>query len=463
MSNNDFIALMLAEGRLLALQREHVRSGEAKVRYAERELVAVEDTKDGSPSDQFSKPLKELVSELDDTAVALTVPLAQTTFQVLTLPVLSHDELGGMVRLRMEQLAPFDAERLSVGWEILSQGAESTTVFAVALPVDAVEAWQAALESAKASCIRIDVTAFIWLRALIKQGNIRSPGRQLLLIQERESWLLLVVDDAVLSFARVLPDQLLDSSDWVRELTLAMVELELATGQRTVECVSVCAPSSNTPDLSGIGQILNCPVEVVKSPDERLLLQSFADRTAEEGTIDLTPPIWRQFEAETRQRRHLIYGTVVAGIIWLLCATYLFLAPMVTSMMLSNVRKDRQAIALRYKEVTELSARVRLIRNYMDRDLSAIELLRQITQVQPAGVTMTSFQYRRDEGVRISGETEEATKVYAFKDEVASLLRGETDARLFEDISLTGPSAAKGGVQRFDLNMLFPGTKGGNQ
>jgi hypothetical protein len=56
---------------------------------------------------------------------------------------------------------------------------------------------------------------------------------------------------------------------------------------------------------------------------------------------------------------------------------------------------------------------------------------------------------RREDGVKISGEADQPTLVYDFKNAV-------TEDPLFESVSLTGPSASKG-KHKFDVDAKFKG------
>ena len=90
-----------------------------------------------------------------------------------------------------------------------------------------------------------------------------------------------------------------------------------------------------------------------------------------------------------------------------------------------------------------------LILSYMDRTYSPLEMLRMASGYLPQGITLTGFNYRREDGVKISGEADVPTLVYDFKNAV-------TEDPLFESVSLAGPSASKG-KHKFDIDAKFKG------
>jgi hypothetical protein len=115
------------------------------------------------------------------------------------------------------------------------------------------------------------------------------------------------------------------------------------------------------------------------------------------------------------------------------------------------VHKASKAHAKAYKQVSDTRERVKLILSYTDRSFSALELLRKGSISLPQGITLIAFSYRREDGVKFSGEADEAPLVYEFKDAV-------TADPLFENVMLTGPSISKN-KYKFDVDAKFKGVK----
>ncbi len=75
-----------------------------------------------------------------------------------------------------------------------------------------------------------------------------------------------------------------------------------------------------------------------------------------------------------------------------------------------------------------------------------MESMKKVSDNLPAGITLTSWSFKRDDSLRISGEADTATLVYSFKDKMGEL---------FPAVELVGPSAVKNGKQKFDLVLGF--------
>ena len=70
-------------------------------------------------------------------------------------------------------------------------------------------------------------------------------------------------------------------------------------------------------------------------------------------------------------------------------------------------------------------------------------------------IELNSWNFRREDGehsggVKFSGEADSTALVYQFKDALV-------DCGLFAQVDLQGPSAGKGGRQRFDIDCRFEG------
>jgi hypothetical protein len=63
-------------------------------------------------------------------------------------------------------------------------------------------------------------------------------------------------------------------------------------------------------------------------------------------------------------------------------------------------------------------------------------------------IELSSWNFKRADGVKFSGEADSAALVYQFKN---SLI----ESGMFARVELQGPSAGRGGRQRFDIECLF--------
>jgi len=203
--------------------------------------------------------------------------------------------------------------------------------------------------------------------------------------------------------------------------------------------------------LARLGALVSAPVRHVVPPSEDGGVEGVAIRTGEGEMLDLTPQVWRDAVKEARIRKRVMTGVSVAMAVWTVFMGVLFAGPVVYKQMTAHVNKASRAHRTAFKAVSDTRERVNLILAYTDRTYSALEMLRMTSSSLPPGITLIGFTYRRDDGVRISGEADQPTLVYDFKNAV-------TEVSLFESVGLTGPSASKG-KHKFDVTAKFKGVE----
>jgi len=480
MLTRDFIALATGNGVLCGVRMKKDRAQWAAAGDGEWPLASfVEETGGASGTVQTAeadRPLARVLAaaahKLGHADLVITLPDEQILCQVLKVPRAAKDDLPDLVALQIDKLSPFPGEELAIGYEVLGETEEDCIVFAAAVPEALTDEWDAALTAVKLKSVRIDVGLLAWWRGLCKPFDLTRPGRHAILLNDGGGWDLLILDHGLPVLARAI-GHVPSPVDLARELTLSFLNVELTFGYHPplellvleplpVETTDTPAPATplDAGAIALLAEAIGCAVRREGLPPALFCAKGAADRSVEEGVIDLTPKKWRQRAADAAARQRLFLGAGLGGAVWALLAGFLFFAPVGCQKMTRHVGKQSAAISAQYKSATDVRDRVRLIRAYMDRDLAAIELLRKVTSVQPGGVMLTSFTYRREEGLRLSGEADDPAQVYAFKDAVTALRRGESQDVLFTTVTLSGPSfEASKRKHRFDLNARLPGGK----
>jgi hypothetical protein len=381
--------------------------------------------------------------------VVIALPLSRLLVRVLKLPIEVREDLAEAVALQMDKLSPFPGEDLSVGCEILSEAETSLWVFAAAMPAAVFEELGSALKLAKLQVLRTDISALGWFRSLCGPLQLTRPGRRVLLMDPDDGWDLLVLDHGVPVLARglgVLPD----ADTLVREMTLSLLNVELDAGHSPV--MDVLVVSKNVPDaamVQRLEELFGVPVRHQVPPTEDGGVEGVAHRTGEGAAMDLTPQVWRDAIKEARIRKRVLTGVAAAVAVWALFMGVLFSGPLVYKQLTERARAASKAHAKAYKQVSDTRERVNLILSYMDRTYSALEMLRMASGYLPQGITLNGLSYKREDGIKITGEADVPTLVYEYKNAV-------TEDPLFETVALLGVSASKG-KHKFEVNAKFKG------
>ena len=400
----------------------------------------------------------------------------------------------------LKAASPYPDEELTVSCEAVREDESGQVMIAAALPErSADDDLGEALDAAKLSVVRIDSLALGQLRGVWNALG-ESNQRRLVLLDSVDCLSLFVLDGDQPTAIRAVTDR----ADLRREVTLTLLAAEDFGGPSPLTEIVVVesdvsdtgdsdksdtsdlrderpqgdSDKSDTSDLrderrSLVAQVPQVPQVKEILPSDFALLADFApvrtvtvgadvalagvaERAKEAATLNALPASWRELLEETRFKSKLVTFLSVAGGLWLLVMAVLFGVPMGYEFMTGREKEQSRQHARQYRAVKEMKEKVDVVRKYSDHARGALEIMKAVSDRLPEGVTLSSWSYRRDEGVRVTGETPVKDETYALKDTIEALTAGEGEAAepIFGRVDLSGVTAAKGGF-RFTLDCLY--------
>ena len=352
----------------------------------------------------------------------------------------------------LKAASPFPDDALTVSCETVREDGDGRIVIAAALPESAADDIGEALDAEKLSVVRIDSLALGQLRGVWTALG-ESSKRRLVLLDSSDCLSCIVLDGDLPSAIRAITDR---GNLW-REVTLSLLEAEDFGGARKIDEIVVVRGDADSP----LGED---PFDALASfaPIRRITVGSdaslvgVAERAADEGGLNALPESWRELLDETRFKAKLVRGLAVAGGVWVLAMGVLFGVPLAYNFMTDHQKSMSKQHQRQYAAVKEMKAKVDLIHKYSDHARGALEIMKALSDRLPEGVTLSGWNYKRDEGVRVSGDADSAEAVYAFKDAMDEMSDGEDGGgeRIFGLVNLSGPNASKSG-HRFDLDCQY--------
>ena len=407
--------------------------------------------------------LRVLASGEKSREAVLALPLNRLLVKMVRVP--QDEDPVAFSEPILKTLSPFPDDALTVSCETVRDDGDGRVVIAAALPESAADDIGEALDAEKLSVVRIDSLALGQLRGVWNTLG-ESSARRLILLDSPDCLSCIVLDGDQPSAIRAITDR---TNLW-REVTLSLLEAEDFGGARKIdEIVVVSADPADPADSAGTTD----PIDPKDSTDSFNALAAFApirritvgadaalvgvaERAADEGGLNALPESWRELLEETRFKAKLIKCLAVAGGVWLLIMAVLFGVPMVYNFMTDHQKSLSKQHQRQYAAVKEMKAKVDLIHKYSDHARGALEIMKALSDRLPEGVTLSGWNYNREDGVRVSGDAETAEAVYKFKDEMDEMADGEDGEgeRIFGSVELNGPNASKGGY-RFDLDCQY--------
>ena len=415
--------------------------------------------------------LRVLASGETSREAVLALPLNRLLVKMVRVP--QGEDPVAVAEPVLKSMSPFPDDSITVGCETVREDGDGRVVIAAALPESAADDIGEALDAEKLSVVRIDSLALGQIRGVWPSLG-ESSGRRLVLLDSIDCLSCIVLDGDQPSAIRAITDR----SDLRREIMLSLLEAENFGGARRLDeiiLVETDAAAATDPTDSADPAASTAPADPTDAKDSFAALEAFApmrrlmvgadaalvgvaERTADEGALNALPASWRELLEETRFKAKLVKCLSIAGGIWLLIMAVLFGVPMVYDFMTDHQKSLSKQHQRQYKEVKDMKAKVDLIHKYSDHARGALEIMKALSDRLPEEITLTSWSYKRDEGVRVSGEGDTAESVYAFKDAMDEMSAGEGEdgERIFPTVTLNGPNASKG-KHRFDLDCQYKG------
>ena len=367
----------------------------------------------------------------------------------------------------LKAMSPFPDDALTVSCESVRDDEKGRVVIAAALPESAADDIGEALDAEKLSVVRIDSLVLGQLRGVWNTLG-ESSTRRLVLFDSPDCLSCIVLDSDQPSAIRAITDR---TNLW-REVTLSLLEAEDFGGAKKIDEIILVendksdagGESTQAPLAPQDPPVKEDPFNALAAfaPIRRIQVGSdaalvgVAERSEDEGALNALPESWRELLEETRFKAKLTKYLILAGGIWLLIMAVLFGVPMVYNLMTSHQKSLSKQHQRQYAAVKEMKAKVDLIHKYSDHARGALEIMKALSDRLPEGITLSAWNYKREDGVRVTGDAETAEAVYKLKDEMDAMVDGEDGegGRIFGTVELNGPNASKGGY-RFDLDCQY--------
>jgi len=372
--------------------------------------------------------------------VVLGLPLSRLIVRMIRVPV-EEDPVAFSTPV-LQALSPFPDEPLTVACETVRESEAGKVVLAVAMPEGATDDLAEALDAQKFQVTRVDALVIGQLRGLWTQLG-GGDARRMLAIRSVDGISLVILDGDQPSAIRSIAD----ASEMRREVMLSLLEAEDFGGAHPLEDIVVVSVDGveNLPEipagvLEGFG-----PVRTLEIGSDAALM-GVAERSQDPDSLNALPSSWAEMLAESRFKRRLMRQLAVAGGIWLLIMSVLLGVPVIYGFMTDRQKSLSRQHSRQYQAVRNMREKVDLVRKYSNHEKGALETMKRISDALPVqGITLTAWNFKRDDSLRFSGEADAASLVYELKNK----LEGQ-----FESVELGGPSA-KGNKQKFDITISF--------
>jgi len=396
------------------------------------------------------------------TAVVLALNSTDVLLRVMEFPLVDDDEIAEMVELQVDKFSPFPIDQMVVSHEVISRDESSISVLVAAAKEKAVDVAAVVLKQHGYKIERVDVALLGLWKNIVDAGALVSDGRETLVIVSSDSIDVVTHENAVpmaISCLGGLPD-LSDASvanDISQEISHLLVGLEIEHGRAPHQQITLWTNGGNSIFVAALKSV--CDMEVFEKSlgilptvEHGVALRSLKEgkgQVAGGGLLDLTPEAWRLASASKRSKRSMIIAALAVLSVWVLVVAGGLGWLKFEGIRLNKLKKVDTEWLDPANKVRQLRLQVSMIERYTDHTYSALECLREISGMQPEGVDLSSFTYRKGEGVGIDGEADSGSLVNQFNEAL-------NKSALFVNVKPGTRTRTKQGRHRFSFDITFP-------
>lgn len=371
--------------------------------------------------------LRLLSEDIDSSETVLALPLSRLIVKMVRVPSEQREDPVSFSTPILQAMSPYPDEPLKVSCETVREDGGGIIVLASALPESATDDIAEALDAKKLNVTRVDALVLGELRKLWDGIDTSDGARRLIKVKSPDCLAMIVLDgDAPVAIRAVS-----EGASMKREEMLSLLEAEDFGGPKELK------------------ETLDFERDVVRA------MEGVAERSLDEGALNALPESWAEMLAETRFRDKLVRRLGVAGGIWAFIMAVLFGVPVVFGFLTDHQKALCKEHKTEFKAVSGVKEKVELVCKYSDHSRGALEIMKAVSDRLPEGIDLDSWNYRRGDGLKITGLADEATRVYEFKDRlVAASAEDDADDRVFKTVNL-GSLSSKGSRKRFPIDLGF--------
>ena len=344
--------------------------------------------------------------DLRDHQIVTAIGGCDVLCQTLRLPTTNAAELKQMLDLQIDNLTPLPVEETVYSFEPLETTATETRILLAVASKGAVNERVAALEAVgwPATVVRVDALAVF--RELLRQGALPADDRlnTLVLVSSAVANFIIFTAGNIITVRSVMVgDKNFIQEELTRTLLAAEVERPgLVTGKTIFTTWS-------EPLRATVAELADGAEVLADSAAPQPALSVCLD-TARAGSpqLNLLPEEWRVRRQKARVRQMALRSLIGLGAAYVLALAVFLTMLGIKQAQVSRVEGDLRRLQPQYTSAQELRKTLTAMQKRLDTQHSALEVLREVSQLMPDNVKLNGFSFKKDDKVTLRGQAQAA-------------------------------------------------------
>jgi len=336
-----------------------------------------------------------------------------------------------MVGFQIDKKSPFPSDQLAISHEVLQQTEESSLVLMVAAKRSCIDAIGDTFEEKGVRVHGIDARVFGWMGLLEDEGHVGGNDCEIFIVDDGIDFSLVVLASGIPAAFRMLDTKLVDTTtvdELATEISYTLTTLDTERDLPAPSAIQFWSLGDLAADIRAkLSKKSGLPVNHHSLASLPPLSEGIVRRTLDDKShIELVPREWIEYERRKQLLRRftLISSSIVA--VWIFVLLVFFSIYKVRDIQLGRAEKRLAAIEPDARQSLENRQKLNALKVYTDRSDSALECLRELTQLLPPGnIEFVSYNYKKGKGVTLRGTASNDETVYDFFESL-------TESELFE-------------------------------
>jgi hypothetical protein len=351
--------------------------------------------------------------------ITVSVPSSRLLMRVLELPSADPNELRDMVELQLEKSSPYPLDQMAFSFEVLQQSDHHSRVLTVTAKRSFIDELGERFKEQNIYIRSVDAEILAWWNLLVARGDVPRDGRVILILEAYTEFSMVVVDNGSPVCFRSLElfhdfsnEESFD--EIIEEIRYTLLSIETEYGSDD-HCKTVIWSGSQFPDaladrletLSPRGVDLH-DLNTLPSLAEGLAMRSM-DRTRHH--VELVPHEW----VDVQRQRKLMKLTAIASMalfgIWLAVVAVTLTVFAVHKASVKRIRAEAALYAGPALAAKNAQKEKESLEKYADRSHSALECLRELTELLPDSLEFDLMNYTKGNAVKLNGSGTSQTTI----------------------------------------------------
>ena len=392
--------------------------------------------------------------DLGETQIVTAISGDDVLCQTLRLPTIDAGELRQMLDLQIDNLTPLPVEEIVYSYLPLETTATETRILLAVARKAVVNERVAALEAVGWPPMVVSVDVLATFRALLRQGAIPADDRRntLVLVSPAAANFIVFSGGNILTVRSVLlGDKEFLQDELTRTRIAAEVERPGLTAGQTVFATGSESLRARVAEWAEGATLLT-------NGTAPHLVRNLCLEVAQSGVdrLNLLPDEWREQRRKRRVRQVAVRGLIGLASVYVVALAIFLTLLGLKQAQTSGVARELARLQPQFTQAQELRKTLLAMQQRLDRERSALEALREVSQVLPDNVKLTGFAFKKDVNVTLRGQAQASGFANDF---IGRLGKSEMFAKVTPGQQKIEPGT---GLTKFDVDCSLKTTGAGH-